>query len=147
MALRYASGLFQAYLLFLSLFSPFITKLLKFDYNYDCYLYKTVLLVIYITNLYHWKISTFIPSEDEILVKKMPTSLQEKKTGWRQWTLILIFRVDVHMELDPPPSSTWAWPPPCGRHKWMALTNMICSCLAVTYLHRPLCITVNARST
>src|SRR6218665_2985548 len=29
MALRYASGLFQAYLLFLSLFSPFIPKLLK----------------------------------------------------------------------------------------------------------------------
>ena|SRR6218665_3855011 len=29
MALRYASGLFQGYLLFLSLFSPFILKLLK----------------------------------------------------------------------------------------------------------------------
>ena len=50
-------------------------------------------------------------SKDEILVKKMPTSLHEKKTVCRQWTLILIFCVDVHMGLDPPP---------CGRHKWMA---------------------------
>ena len=26
--------------------------------------------------------------------------MHEKKTGWRQWTLILIFCVDVHMGLD-----------------------------------------------
>ena len=68
----------------------------------------------------------FIPSKDEILIKKMPTSLHEKKTGRRQWTLILIFCVDVHMGLDPsspihmrPPESN-PLPPPCGRHKWMA---------------------------
>ena len=30
----------------------------------------------------------------------------EKKTVWRQWTLILIFCVDVHMGLDPLPPST-----------------------------------------
>src|SRR6218665_811319 len=35
--------------------------------RYDC----TVVLVIYITYLYHQKISTFIPSKDEILVKKI----------------------------------------------------------------------------
>src|SRR6218665_1018558 len=32
----------------------------------------------------------------------MPTSLHEKKTGCRQWTLILIFCVDVHLGLNPP---------------------------------------------
>src|SRR6218665_3412077 len=55
---------------------------------------------IYITNLYRRKISTFFLSKDEILVKKTPTSLHEKKTVCRQWTLILIFYVDVHMGLD-----------------------------------------------
>jgi len=39
------------------------------------------------------KFPLFIPSKDEILVPKMPTSLHEKKTGWRQWAII--FRVDV----------------------------------------------------
>ena len=32
--------------------------------------------------------------------------MHEKKRVWRQWTLILIFFVDVHMGLDPPPLST-----------------------------------------
>jgi len=39
----------------------------------------------------------------------------------RQW--VLIFCVDVHVEMIPSPHShapTWAWPTPCGRHKWMA---------------------------
>ena len=63
-------------------------------------------------------------SKDEIMVKKTPTSLHEKKTVWRQWTLILIFCVDVHMGLDLPPStcvhlSLTPSPPPCGHHKWM----------------------------
>src|SRR6218665_1136637 len=69
----------------------------------------------------------FFLSKDEILVKKTPTSLHEKKIVCRQWTLILIFCVDVHMGLDPshPPStcvhlSLTPPPPPCGRHKWMA---------------------------
>src|SRR6218665_979483 len=70
------------------------------------YLNYRILLVIYITNLYRRKISTFFLSKDEILVKKTPTSLHEKKTVCRQWTLILIFCVDVHMELDPLPPST-----------------------------------------
>jgi len=39
-----------------------------------------VLLGIYITNLYRRNISTFFLSKDEILVKKTPTSLHEKKT-------------------------------------------------------------------
>jgi len=52
--------------------------------------------------------------------------LQEKKTGWRQWALILIFCVDVHMELNPIPPVHMRppvpdpLPPPCGRHTWMA---------------------------
>ena len=91
---------------------------------YDSNLFKLYFLVIYITNLYRRKISTVFLSKDEILVKKMPTSLHEKKRVWRQWTLILIFCVDVHMGLDLPSprphASTWACPPPCGRHKWMA---------------------------
>ena len=94
---------------------------------YDCNLFKTVLLVIYIIYiklyLYRRKISTF-SSKDKILVKKRPTSLHEKKTGWHQW--ILIFCVDVHVGLDPPPSvhmrplEPGPLPTPCGRHKWMA---------------------------
>src|SRR6218665_3176244 len=43
-----------------------------------------------------------------------------------QWTLILIFCVDVHKGLDPPPPvhlrppEPDPLPPPCGRNKWMA---------------------------
>src|SRR6218665_3617186 len=84
--------------------------------------------LIYITNLYRRKIFTFFLSKDEILVKKTPTSLHEKKTVCRQWTLILIFCVDVQMGLAPLPPSTCVHlsltpPPPCGRHKWMAPNN------------------------
>jgi len=91
--------------------------------NYWNYYLK--LLVIYIANLYWRKISTFYSFKDEILVKNGPTSLHEKKIGWCQWALILIFCVDVHMELTPspvhmrPPKASPA-PPLCGRHKWMA---------------------------
>src|SRR6218665_1944477 len=39
-------------------------------------------------------------------------------------TLVLIFCVDVHMGLDPPSTcvhlSLTPFPPPCGRHKYMA---------------------------
>jgi len=73
---------------------------------YDCNLCKIVLLVIYITNLYHPKIATFFPSKVDILVKKTPTSLHEKKTGWCQWILVLMLCVDVQMGLDPSPPST-----------------------------------------
>ena len=55
------------------------------------------------------------------MVRKTPTLLYEKKTGWRQQALIHC--VDVHMELTSRPhASIWAWPlpPPCGRHKRMA---------------------------
>ena len=70
---------------------------LKFDYKIVFSKTVPVLLVIYITNLYRRKMSTFyFVHKGEILVKKTPTSLHEK-TGWRQWTLILIFCVDVHM--------------------------------------------------
>src|SRR6218665_1391282 len=78
------------------------------------------------SNLYRRKIFTFFLSKDEILVKKTPTSLHEKKTVRRQWTLILIVWVDVHMGLDPRPSVHMRapepdpLPPPCGRHNWMA---------------------------
>jgi len=50
---------------------------------HDCNLSKTVLLVVYITNLDYIteKFPLFIPSKDEILVKTTPTSLHEKTTG------------------------------------------------------------------
>ena len=85
----------------------------------------------------HHIVITFIPSKDEILVKNTPTSLHEKKTGWRQWILSLIFCVDVHMVLDPslPPSTRVhlsltpplrvdvinGWPLRCfpKRHSWL----------------------------
>ena len=78
-------------------------------------IYLNCILLIYIAE----KCSLFILSKDEILVKNTPTSLHEKKRGWRQWTLILIFCVDVHMEQDPPPPESGPFPPPCGRHTWM----------------------------
>src|SRR6218665_566829 len=102
-----------------------------------------MLLVIYITNLYRRKISTFFLSKDEILVKKTPTFVHEKKTVCRQWTLILIFCVDVHMGLDPPPPVHMRPPepdlppPPCGRHKWMApiyVHSMMHKCIMVKLL-------------
>ena len=56
--------------------------------------------------------------------EKTPTSFHERKTGWCQWALILIFCVDVNMELTLPSprqcahASIWAWPPSpsVGRH-------------------------------
>ena len=69
------------------------------------YLNCTISNLYNITNLYRRKISTFFLSNDEILVKKTPTSWHEKRV-WRQWTLILIFFVGVHMGLDPLPLST-----------------------------------------
>ena len=79
-----------------------------------------------ITNLYRRKISTFSVQRRNSGKKKTPTSLYEKKTVRRQWTLLLIFCVDVHMGLDLPPPSTCVHlsltpPPPCGRYKWMTL--------------------------
>ena len=68
---------------------------------YDCILFKTVILI---TNLYRRKISTFYSVKRRNSgKKKTPTSLHEKKTERRQWTLILIFCVDVHMGLTPLP--------------------------------------------
>ena len=66
----------------------------------------------------------------------MPTSLHEKKTVWRQWTLILIFCVDVHMGWTslPPvhmrPPEPVPLPPPCGRHKWMAPNCLYIVCFS-----------------
>src|SRR6218665_4192683 len=59
----------------------------------------------------------------------MPTSLHEKKTVCRQWTLILIFCVDVHMGLDPPPPVHLSLTPPCGRHKWMVPKHKLLHCI------------------
>jgi len=77
------------------------------------------------------------------LVKFTPTSLHEKKTGWRRWTLILILCVDVHMGLDPSPpstcvqSSTWAWPLSPLRVdviKGWPLNVTVCQCYTYTVL-------------
>ena len=48
---------------------------------YDCNLFNTVLLVIFLLIYITEKFTIFIPSKDEMLVKKTPTSLHEKKTG------------------------------------------------------------------
>ena len=54
----------------------------------------------------------------------MSTSLHEKKTGWRQWTLNFNFLRGhpngAWSSLSHPHASTWAWHLPCGRQKWMA---------------------------
>src|SRR6218665_723821 len=63
----------------------------------------------------------FIPSKDEILLKKTPTFLHQKMTGWCQWAII--FCVDVHRSsLLPSPTCIHLslTPPPFGRHKWNA---------------------------
>jgi len=44
--------------------------------------YYLFILLVYIDR----KFPLFIPSKDESLIKKMPTSLHEK-TGWRQWAI------------------------------------------------------------
>ena len=92
----------------------------------DCNLFKTVLLIISITNLYRRKMLTFYSILRRNSGKKTLTSLREKKTIWHQWTLILIFCVDVHIGLDPSPSVHMRPPEPdpllplCGHHKLMA---------------------------
>ena len=107
---------------------------------YDCNLFKTVLLIILLLIYIAEKFPLFIPSKDEIVIKRMSTSLHKKKTGWHQWTLILIFCVDVHMGLDPsqprPHASAWAWPPPppCGHHKWIAPNVLNESMMAGVYM-------------
>ena len=82
------------------------------------------LLAIYITNLYWWKISTFfILSKDEILVQNTPTSLNEKNTGWHQWTIIFC---GYPHGTDPPSKNQIRPPEPdspfplCGCQKRMA---------------------------
>jgi len=70
---------------------------------YDCNLFKTVLLIIVITNLYRRKISTFYSVQRENSGKKGCQLLcmrirQDDVSG----LLIFIFCVDVHMGLDPP---------------------------------------------
>ena len=74
---------------------------------YDFNLFKTLLLVIYITNLYHRKISTFFQSKTEIMVKKRRQILCMRRRQYDVSGLVLIFCVDVHMGLDPlyPPST------------------------------------------
>ena len=104
-----------------------------YDSNLFKLYFKKFISLIYIAE----KFASFL-SKDKILVKKTPISLHEKKTVCRQWTLILIFCVDVHVEmgLDPLPPSTCVHlsltpssPPPCGRHKWMAPIVVITNCL------------------
>jgi len=105
--------------------------------KYHCKFFETILLLIDITSLYWRTISTsFIKSKDEILVQKTTTSLHEKKTGRCQWAII--FCIDVHIALTPSPvcrrSPEPDLPPPCGRHKWMALVPMahvVVCCLSI----------------
>ena len=57
----------------------------------------------------------------------MPTSLHKKKMGWRQWALILIFCVDVPLELSTCVHLSLI-PALCGRHKWMAPNFLYIDC-------------------
>jgi len=90
---------------------------------YDCNLFKTVLLVIYITNLYHQKNPRF--------------SVQSRYSGKKDANLFA-WEEDRMMSVDPSVNVLcgrphWAWPlpsihthqpepdpPPSGLHKWMA---------------------------
>ena len=68
--------------------------------QYDCNLFSSILLIIYISNFYWQKMSTFYSVQRRNSGIKTSTSLHEMKTGWRQWALI--FCVVIHMELTPP---------------------------------------------
>jgi len=91
----------------------------------DCNLFKTVLLIIFITNLYRRKISTFYSVQRRNSGKKYANFL-----AWEEYRLTSVdsnFKFLCgcpHGAWPPSPhphASTWAWPPPpCGRHKWMA---------------------------
>ena len=79
---------------------------------YDCNLSKTVLFVIYITNLYRWQIFTLNSVQSRNSGLKKYTNFFAWEEGWYQWTLILIFC--PHGGLTPstrPHASTWALPP------------------------------------
>ena len=92
---------------------------------------KPVPFVIFITNLYRRKIFTFYSAQRRNSGKKRRQLIcmrEDRMTSVDHWTLILIFCVDVHMLLDPSPHVHMRppdpLPPPCGRHKWMALTEL-----------------------
>ena len=93
---------------------------------YDCNLFKTVLLVIYITNLYRRKFSTFYSVERRNSGKKWCQLLcmsrrQDDICGlyfkFSVWTSTwgLLPSPDHMRSPEPEPP-----PPLCGRHKWMA---------------------------
>ena len=94
-------------------------------------LFKTVLSAIYINNLYLQRCPLLIASKDDILEQKAPIYLLEKTIWWRQWAHI--FCVNVYTELTAIPLTpstciqlSLTPPPPFGRHKWMALTPLLC---------------------
>jgi len=96
---------------------------------YDWNLFKTVLLKILLLIYIAEKFPLFIPSKDEILVKKDANFLaweEDRMTSVDYNFNFLCGR--PHGAWPPSPSphaSTWAWPPSplcCGRHKWMAPT-------------------------
>ena len=78
---------------------------------YDCNLFKTLVLVIYTTNLYRQKFPLFIPFKDEIMVKKH----QLHCMGRRQMLPVgsnFNFLGERPHGADPRPrASTWAWSP------------------------------------
>src|SRR6218665_722797 len=83
------------------------------------------MLVIYIINLYHQKLSTFYSVQRRNSGKKRRQLLcMRRRQDDVSGLLNLIFCGDVHMIRDPPPprphASTKVSPPPCGLHKWMA---------------------------
>ena len=91
---------------------------------YYCNLFKTVILVIYITNIYLRKFSTFYSAERWNSSKKDTNFFAWDEDRMTSVDSIFHFLCGRPHGLDPLPRpnvSTWAWlPPPCGRHKWMA---------------------------
>jgi len=82
---------------------------------YDCNLFKTVLLVIYITNLYCWKISTFYSVQRQNSGKKDANFFaweEDRMTSVDSSFNFLCWRPHGAWPPSPcPHASTWAWHP------------------------------------
>jgi len=82
---------------------------------FDCNLFKIVLLVIFITNLYRWKISTVYSVLNGILVKKDTNVLaweEDRMTSRDSNFNFLCERLHGASPSSPRPhASTLAWPP------------------------------------
>jgi len=81
---------------------------------YECNLFKPVLLVIYITNLYRRKFSTFYSVERRNSGKKDTNffAWEDRMTSVDLFFNFLCGHPHGAWPLPRPHASTWAWPPP-----------------------------------